>query len=154
MSTCMVYDLAIAPEGIGEDHPIKPASPYAASKIAGEALTLSFFHAYGLPTTVVRPFNTYGPFQRSVGEGGVVRHDRDDLCRQFAGRARIENRLQVGAIAGDENCQFSICDFRFVILVHARFIFSNYCGCGVRCRCAGYWVNPSPTKPAKKTKPS
>src|SRR5262249_30879554 len=31
-----------------------------------------YFHAYGLPTTVVRPFNTYGPFQRSVGEGGVV----------------------------------------------------------------------------------
>lgn len=72
MSTCMVYDLARAPEGIAEDHPVKPASPYAASKIAGEALALSYHHAYGLPTTVVRPFNTYGPFQRSVGEGGVV----------------------------------------------------------------------------------
>ncbi len=72
MSTCMVYDGASAPEGIGEAHPTRPASPYAASKISGEALTLSYFHAYGLPTTVVRPFNTYGPFQRSVGEGGVV----------------------------------------------------------------------------------
>ena len=72
MSTCMVYDLATAPEGIAEDHPVKPASPYAASKIAGEALTLGYDHAYGLPATVVRPFNTYGPFQRSVGEGGVV----------------------------------------------------------------------------------
>jgi len=72
MSTCMVYDLASTPEGIGETHPTKPASPYAASKLAGEALTLSYFHAYGLPSTVVRPFNTYGPFQRSVGEGGVV----------------------------------------------------------------------------------
>lgn len=71
MSTCMVYDRATG-RGIGEDHPTKPASPYAASKLAGEALTLSYFHAYGLPTTVVRPFNTYGPFQRSVGEGGVV----------------------------------------------------------------------------------
>ena len=68
----MVYDRASTPAGIGETHPTKPASPYAASKIAGEALTLSYFHAYGLPTTVVRPFNTYGPFQRSVGEGGVV----------------------------------------------------------------------------------
>ena len=68
----MVYDRASTPEGIGEDHPTKPASPYAASKISGEALTLAYFHAYGLPTTVVRPFNTYGPFQRSVGEGGVV----------------------------------------------------------------------------------
>jgi nucleoside-diphosphate-sugar epimerase len=72
MSTCMVYDRASTPEGISEDHPTRPASPYAASKLAGEALTLSYFHAYGLPTTVVRPFNTYGPFQRSVGEGGVV----------------------------------------------------------------------------------
>jgi UDP-glucose 4-epimerase len=71
MSTCMVYDRADR-DGIDEDHPTKPASPYAASKLAGEALTLSYHHAYGLPTTVVRPFNTYGPFQRSVGEGGVV----------------------------------------------------------------------------------
>jgi UDP-glucose 4-epimerase len=72
MSTCMVYDRATTPAGIAETHPKKPASPDAASKIAGEALTLSYFHAYGLPATVVRPFNTYGPFQRSVGEGGVV----------------------------------------------------------------------------------
>ena len=72
MSTCMVYDRATTAAGIDEDHPTKPASPYAASKLAGEALTLSYHHAYGLPTTVVRPFNTYGPFQRSVGEGGVV----------------------------------------------------------------------------------
>jgi UDP-glucose 4-epimerase len=71
MSTCMVYDRA-DDDGIAEDHPTKPASPYAASKLSGEALTLSYHHAYGLPTTVVRPFNTYGPFQRSVGEGGVV----------------------------------------------------------------------------------
>ena len=72
MSTCMVYDRATDARGISEEHPTKPASPYAASKLAGEALTLSYWHAYGLPTTVVRPFNTYGPFQRSVGEGGVV----------------------------------------------------------------------------------
>ena len=72
MSTCMVYDRASSPTGIAETDPTKPASPYAASKLAGEALTLSYWHAYGLATTVVRPFNTYGPYQRSVGEGGVV----------------------------------------------------------------------------------
>ncbi len=72
MSTCMVYDRSTSRSGIDELHPTKPASPYAASKLAGEALTLSYHHAYGLPTTVIRPFNTYGPFQRSVGEGGVV----------------------------------------------------------------------------------
>jgi UDP-glucose 4-epimerase len=72
MSTCMVYDRAHGDASISEAHTVKPASPYAASKLAGEALTLSYHFAYGLPTTVVRPFNTYGPFQRSVGEGGVV----------------------------------------------------------------------------------
>ena len=72
MSSCMVYDRAPAASGIDETHPTKPASPYAACKLAGEALTLTYHHAYGLPTTVIRPFNTYGPFQRSVGEGGVV----------------------------------------------------------------------------------
>lgn len=72
MSTCMVFDRSTSDVGIAEDHPTRPASPYAASKLSGEALTLSYWHAYGLPTTVVRPFNTYGPYQRSVGEGGVV----------------------------------------------------------------------------------
>lgn len=71
MSTCMVYDFA---EGgaIGETHPYRPASPYAASKIAADMLALAFFHSYRMPVTVVRPFNTYGPFQKSNSEGGVV----------------------------------------------------------------------------------
>ncbi len=72
MSTCMVYDRATSDKGIGESWPVKPASPYAGSKIAGENMVLSYYYAYGLPVTVVRPFNTYGPFQKSSGEGGVV----------------------------------------------------------------------------------
>jgi len=72
MSTCMVYDRSTEAEGISETHPVKPASPYAASKLSGENLTLSYYYAYGLPTVVVRPFNTYGPFQKASGEGGVV----------------------------------------------------------------------------------
>lgn len=71
MSTCMVYDLA-GDCPIPEGHPYRPASPYAASKIASDMLALSYFHAYRLPITVVRPFNTYGPFQKSNSEGGVV----------------------------------------------------------------------------------
>ncbi|MCL4442399.1 MAG: NAD-dependent epimerase/dehydratase family protein [Firmicutes bacterium] len=72
MSTCMVYDRATLSSGIDESWPIKPASPYAGSKIAGENMVLSYFYAYGLPTIVLRPFNTYGPFQKSSGEGGVI----------------------------------------------------------------------------------
>ena len=72
MSTCMVYDRADNEKGINELHPLKPASPYAGSKIAGENLVLSYWHAYKLPVVVIRPFNTYGPFQKSSGEGGVI----------------------------------------------------------------------------------
>ncbi|MFD2369376.1 GDP-mannose 4,6-dehydratase [Brevibacillus sp. GCM10020057] len=72
MSTCMVYDRCKDETGITEEHPIKPASPYAGSKIAGENMVLSYYFAYGLPTVVIRPFNTYGPFQKTGGEGGVV----------------------------------------------------------------------------------
>jgi UDP-glucose 4-epimerase len=71
MSTCMVYDLA-GGAAIQETHPYRPASPYAASKIASDMLALSYFHSYRLPVTVVRPFNTYGPYQKSNSEGGVV----------------------------------------------------------------------------------
>jgi len=71
VGTCMVYDMAVS-RPINERHPLKPASPYASSKLAGEELALSYFHAYGLPAVVTRPFNTYGPFQKSNLEGGVV----------------------------------------------------------------------------------
>jgi len=72
MSTCMVYDKASVSADIAEEHPVKPASPYAGSKLAAEHMVLSYYHAYGLPISILRPFNTYGPFQKSSGEGGVV----------------------------------------------------------------------------------
>jgi nucleoside-diphosphate-sugar epimerase len=72
MSTCMVYDQCTDETGITESHPTKPASPYAGAKVAAENMVLSYYYAYGLPTVVIRPFNTYGPFQKTGGEGGVV----------------------------------------------------------------------------------
>lgn len=71
MSTCMVYDKA-EEAGIDEKHPAKPVSPYGGSKIAAENMVLSYYNSYKLPTVVIRPFNTYGPFQKTGGEGGVV----------------------------------------------------------------------------------
>jgi NAD dependent epimerase/dehydratase len=61
-STSEVYGTAqYAP--INEDHPKQPQSPYSASKIAADMVALSYFHSFGLPVTVARPFNTYGPRQ-------------------------------------------------------------------------------------------
>ena len=48
---------------INEAHPLQPQSPYSASKIAADAMAMSFYNAFDLPVTIVRPFNTYGPRQ-------------------------------------------------------------------------------------------
>ena len=48
---------------IDEKHPLQPQSPYSASKIAADAMAMSFFNAFELPVTIARPFNTYGPRQ-------------------------------------------------------------------------------------------
>jgi dTDP-glucose 4,6-dehydratase len=50
---------------ITEDHPLRPQSPYAASKLGADKLIESFHLSHGLPATIVRPFNTYGPHQSS-----------------------------------------------------------------------------------------
>ena len=53
---------------------------YAVSKLAGEHLAIAYYQEKGLPTTVVRPFNVYGPGQ--IGEGAlrtfVIRALRDE----------------------------------------------------------------------------
>jgi len=61
-STSEVYGSAIyAP--IDEAHPLQAQSPYAASKIAADALALSYFRSFGTPVALCRPFNTFGPRQ-------------------------------------------------------------------------------------------
>lgn len=50
---------------MGERHPIKPQSPYAATKAAADSLALSFYYSFDLPVTIIRPFNTYGSRQSS-----------------------------------------------------------------------------------------
>lgn len=61
-STSEVYGTALTAP-ISEEHPLQPQSPYSASKIGADMMALSHWHAFELPVTVVRPFNTYGPRQ-------------------------------------------------------------------------------------------
>jgi len=46
-----------------EDSPLKPNSPYAASKAAADLLIRSYIRTYGFPAIIVRPCNNYGPWQ-------------------------------------------------------------------------------------------
>lgn len=61
-STSEVYGTArFVP--ITEEHPLHGQSPYSASKIGADQMALSFYSSFGLPVSVIRPFNTYGPRQ-------------------------------------------------------------------------------------------
>jgi len=61
-STSEVYGTAeFSP--ITEKHPLKPQSPYSASKIASDSVAMSYYYAYEMPITILRPFNTFGPRQ-------------------------------------------------------------------------------------------
>jgi CDP-glucose 4,6-dehydratase len=59
-----------------EDMPLRPASPYEASKAAADAIALSYRPAYGLPVAVTRFANIYGGgdlnFSRLIPEATVA----------------------------------------------------------------------------------
>jgi NAD dependent epimerase/dehydratase len=48
---------------IDERHPLVAQSPYSATKIAADKLAESYYLSFGLPVTILRPFNTFGPRQ-------------------------------------------------------------------------------------------
>ncbi|SIO21001.1 NAD-dependent epimerase/dehydratase family protein [Vannielia litorea] len=97
-----------------------PTSPYAASKLAAEALLAAYAHAWGLPVLTLRLANVYGPFShrsdgviprfcRRVLEGkplrlnGDGRQTRDfihveDICQAIAGalETRAVGHYQLG----------------------------------------------------------
>ncbi len=71
-----------------EDHPLRPASPYGASKAAAEHYLSAFGPTSGMKMTVLRPGNVYGPRQDPHGEAGVV---AIFASRLLAGEAAVVN---------------------------------------------------------------
>lgn len=112
-STSEVYGTAMYVP-IDEKHPLQPQSPYSASKIGADAMAMSFFNAFNLPVTTVRPFNTYGPRQsaraiiptiisqiaagKKTIEVGDITPTRDfnfvtDTCRGFIELAKCDDAV-------------------------------------------------------------
>ena len=63
VSTDEVYGNVPAPQVAAEDYPLRPNSPYSASKAGSDLLALSYFATYRLPVVVTRASNNYGPCQ-------------------------------------------------------------------------------------------
>ncbi|MDC0460788.1 NAD-dependent 4,6-dehydratase LegB [Candidatus Pelagibacter sp.] len=120
---------------IDEDHPLQPQSPYSATKIASDAMAMSFYNSFDLPLTIARPFNTYGPRQSAraiiptiitqIASGkkeiqlGDVSPTRDfnyveDCCRGIIMLA--ETNLTIGETLNiGSNSEISIKDLFFLI---------------------------------------
>ena len=81
VSTDEVYGPVLQGEATEQD-PLHPSSPYSSSKAAADLIALGYHRTYGLPVSVARPSNTYGPRQHpeklipravtSLLEGGTV----------------------------------------------------------------------------------
>jgi dTDP-glucose 4,6-dehydratase len=46
-----------------EESPLRPSSPYSATKTGADLLVQSYFHTFGLPAVICRGSNNYGPNQ-------------------------------------------------------------------------------------------
>jgi NAD dependent epimerase/dehydratase len=99
---------------IDEKHPLQAQSPYSASKIGADAMAMSYFHAFNLPVTIARPFNTYGPRQSARA---VI----PTIIGQIASGAKT---IHVGDLAPTR-------DFNFVTDTCAGFIALAGCDAAV-----------------------
>jgi len=62
ISTDEIYG-SIESGSVAEDAPLRPTSPYAASKAAADLLVQAWGKTYGVPYSIIRPTNCYGPGQ-------------------------------------------------------------------------------------------
>ncbi len=62
VSTDEVYG-SIEEGSFTEDSPLRPSSPYSATKTGADLLVQSYFHTYGLGAVICRGSNNYGPYQ-------------------------------------------------------------------------------------------
>lgn len=127
ISTDEVYGDMAAEALAHEGSPLKPSSPYSASKAASDVLVSSYVRTYGFPALITRSSNNYGPYQfpekflplmitnaldnKSLPIYGDGRQQRDwlhveDNCRGILAvleRGRIGEAYNIGGLEVEEN---------------------------------------------------
>lgn len=107
VSTAQVYGSSHT-QPVAEEAPLEPTTPYAGSKVAAEGIATSYARAYGLPITILRLFNVYGPGQAPIylvptiiaqlleGNVPVVADDRP--VRDFTFIADVVDALEAASL--------------------------------------------------------
>lgn len=102
-----------------EDGPVRPLSPYAATKYAAECLCRVFHEGYGWPIVMLRPFNAYGPGQAAdrVIPEVITRAIRGEGIRMTGGRQTrefnfvedlVDGLVRAASVAGVEGELFNL----------------------------------------------
>ncbi len=65
ISTDEVYGTTYDLERFTEESPVRPNSPYSASKAGADMLVRSYRQTHGLPVNIIRSSNNYGPYQHT-----------------------------------------------------------------------------------------
>ncbi len=104
-STCEVYGAA-AELPIAETAPLRPANPYAVSKLTGDLLAGLYVDAHGLQIVRARPFNHAGPGQRPI-------FILSSLARQGA-QARLDGAERIEIVTGNPHTRRDFTDARDV----------------------------------------
>lgn len=109
---------------LAESTPPRPNNPYAASKLAAEALAAQSFHGCGLAVVCLRPFNTIGPGQRREFVGAGLAHriavaERDgtseidagrlDVRRDFCDVRDVVRAYRLAATDGKRGATYNVC---------------------------------------------
>ena len=105
-----------------EDAPTAPATPYAASKLAAEAVALQAWRGYGQPVMVVRPFNHIGPGQspnfavaRRAG-AGTLRVGTLTTRRDFTDVRDVVVAYRLLSLHGTAGTIYNVCSGRDVAI--------------------------------------
>lgn len=93
-----------------EKHPKHAQSPYAATKVGGDALAVSFFCSFKTPVVVLRPFNTFGPWQSMRA-----------VIPSIIAQALVKKRLKLGSTDTTR-------DFTFVTDTARGFLVAGQAG--------------------------
>jgi NAD dependent epimerase/dehydratase len=98
---------------IAETHPLRPQSPYAATKVGADQLASSYWLSFETPVVIVRPFNTFGPRQTAraviptiVAQAltrDVIELGSTDTTRDFTYvEDTVRGIMRCGAVVGAE----------------------------------------------------
>lgn len=128
---------------IGEGAPVRPASPYAASKAAAEHVALQAWRGYGQPVVVVRPFNHVGPGQAPTFAvpaiaarvlDAVRRHDTTlrvgtvSTRRDFTDVRDVVRAYRLLVERGERGAVYNVCSGRAVAIEDVARRLMALCG--------------------------